>query len=66
MKQIAENARVVKKGSNKYEVSDVDRPYIKIGKTKKNSNKVINIFKVLELQPNYLMKEFGDLLSNGV
>jgi len=66
LEEIAQNAKVIKKGSNKYEVFGVDRPYIKIGKTKKNSNRVINIFKVLELQPDYLMKEYGSLLADGI
>jgi|11_taG_2_1085331.scaffolds.fasta_scaffold05238_5 hypothetical protein len=66
LQKIAQDARVVKQGSNKYQVFGVDRPYIKIGKTPKSSNRVINIFKILELQPNYFMKQYGSLLVNGI
>lgn len=68
--QISDGAKVIrqdsKRGSRKYEVEGVQRPYIKIGKVKKNSNQVINMFKILEKQPNYFMDRFGKLLVNGV
>jgi len=68
--QIGDAAKVIrqdsKKGSRKYEVDGVQRPYIKIGKVKKNSNQVINMFKILERQPNYFMDRFGKMLVNGV
>ena len=68
--QIGDAAKVIrqdsKKGSRKYEVDGVQRPYIKIGKVKKNSNQVINMFKILEKQPNYFMDKFGKMLVDGV
>jgi len=64
--QIGDAAKVIKRGSKKYEVDGVQRPYIKIGKVKKNSNQVINMFKILEKQPNYFMDRFGKMLADGV
>ena len=64
--QIGDAAKVIKQGSRKYEVDGVQRPYIKIGKVKKNSNQVINMFKILEKQPNFFMDRFGKMLADGV
>lgn len=64
--KIGDAAKVIRQGSKKYEVDGVQRPYIKIGKVKKNSNQVINMFKILEKQPNYFMDRFGKMLANGV
>lgn len=68
LKLIAEDAKVIRSDSSKqrnYEVRGVMRPYLKIANSKKQSNKIVNLFKVLENEPTFFTKRFGEMLVNG-
>ena len=68
LKLIAEDAKVIRSSESSqrnYEVRGVMRPYLKIANSKKKSNQIVNLFKVLELEPTFFTKRFGEMLVNG-
>lgn len=67
-KQIAEDVKVIRSdmGKSSLEARNAMKPYLKVGKSRKKSNQLVNLFKVLEKQPNYFMDRFGEMLVEGV